>query len=231
MNMRQYEAVYIVDPQLEEDQHNALVERFSSLVTENKGNITHLDRWERRRLAFEVKGRREGYYVVMNFDGEPALEAELNRVFRITDGIIRHLIVKLDPRHAERAIADAKAAVEARAKAAAEAEVRAAQEAEAAKVAEAARAQAIAKAQAEAAARAAAEAAAKPAEPEPAPKPEPEAAPEPVAAAASEPEAEPVAEEAPAPAEEAAPEAEPAAPAEPAAEETPAAGEEETGTA
>jgi len=38
-------------------------------------------RWERRRLAFEVKGRREGYYVVMNFDGEPALESELNRVF------------------------------------------------------------------------------------------------------------------------------------------------------
>src|SRR4051812_18135664 len=98
MNMRQYESVYIMDPHLEEDQHNALVERFQTLVTENGGEIQHLDRWERRRLAYEVKGRREGYYVVMNFNGGPALETELTRVFGITDGIIRHMVVKMDPR-------------------------------------------------------------------------------------------------------------------------------------
>src|SRR5438270_13222959 len=106
--MRQYELMYIIDPQLEEDQQNALVERFQALVTSQGGELQHLERWERRRLAYEVKGRREGYYVVMNFAGEPAVEAELGRVLGITDGVIRHLIVKMDERTAARSIAEAK---------------------------------------------------------------------------------------------------------------------------
>src|SRR5438067_556554 len=119
--MRQYEAMYILDPGLEEEQQGALVERFQGLVREQGGEIQHVDRWERRRLAYEVRGRREGYYVVMNFAGEPAAEAELGRVMRITDGVIRHMITKLDDRIAARAIADAKAAAEAKAKAEADA--------------------------------------------------------------------------------------------------------------
>ena len=77
--MRQYEAVYIMDPQLEEAQHDALVARFSTLVQDNGGEIQHVDRWERRRMAYEIKGRREGFYVVMNFRGTQATEAELLR--------------------------------------------------------------------------------------------------------------------------------------------------------
>src|SRR4051812_39166214 len=63
-SMRQYEVMYIMDPMLEEDQQNALVERFQTLVQTQGAEVQHLDRWERRRLAYEVKGRREGYYVV-----------------------------------------------------------------------------------------------------------------------------------------------------------------------
>lgn len=163
--MRQYEAVYIMDPQLEEDQHNALVARFSTLVQDNGGEIQHVDRWERRRMAYEIQGRREGFYVVMNFRGTQATEAELTRIFGITDGLLRSMIVRLDDRRADKAIAEARAQAEAKARAQEEArvqeEARAAAEAEAAKLA-AARA-------AEAAEAAAAAAAAAPAVTEEAP--------------------------------------------------------------
>lgn len=128
--VRQYEAVYILDPGLEEEQQNALVQRFQTIVQDQGGSIQHLDRWERRRLAYEIKGRREGYYIVMNFSGEPAVEAELGRVMGITDGVIRHMVTRMDERIAQKAISEAKAAAEAKARA--EAEARAAAEAAAA---------------------------------------------------------------------------------------------------
>lgn len=120
--MRQYEVTYIIDPQLEDADQGALVERFQTLVGNNEGEVQHVDRWERRRLAYEIKGRREGHYVVMNFQGTAATEAELNRVMGLADGVLRHLIVKMDERLAKRAIDEAKAAAQAKARAAAEAQ-------------------------------------------------------------------------------------------------------------
>src|SRR4051812_6120310 len=139
--MRQYETVYIMDPGLEEDAQNGMVDRFRGLVETQGGTILHLERWERRRMAYEIKGRREGMYVVMNFSGEPAAEAELNRVLGITDGILRHLTQRLDDRLAQRLVQDAKVAAETRAR---EAEARAAAEAAAAAEREAAAAAAAA---------------------------------------------------------------------------------------
>jgi small subunit ribosomal protein S6 len=55
-----------------------------------------VDKWERRKLAYEVKGRREGIYLVMNFTGTPATEAELTRVLGITENVLRHIIVRTD---------------------------------------------------------------------------------------------------------------------------------------
>jgi small subunit ribosomal protein S6 len=125
--------VYILDPMLEEDQQAALVARFQGLVEAQGGEVQNIDRWERRRLAYEVKGRREGFYVVMHLCGAPGVETELSRVLGITEGVIRHLIVKLDDRRAERTVAEARAATEAKARA--EAEARAAAEAAAAEAA------------------------------------------------------------------------------------------------
>jgi small subunit ribosomal protein S6 len=163
--MRLYEAVYILDPSLDEDQQNGFVERFRSLVETQGATVQHLERWERRRLAYEVKGRREGYYVVMNFRGEPAAEAELGRVLGITDSVIRHMIVKMDERTAERSIADAKAAQE---RAQAEAEAKAAEAAAAEAAAREAAAAAAAQAPAPAAPAPAAPVQAEPAQAEPA---------------------------------------------------------------
>jgi small subunit ribosomal protein S6 len=128
--VRQYEVIYILDPNLEEEGQTAQIERFRGIVEAQGGSVQHVERWERRRLAYEVKGRREGYYVVMNFTSEPAAEKELSRVMGITDAVVRHMIVRVDPKIVERQIAESKAQAEARARA--EAEARAAAEAAAA---------------------------------------------------------------------------------------------------
>jgi small subunit ribosomal protein S6 len=94
--MRKYECTYILDPGLAEEQQEPIIDRFKNLIGENGGTVDAVDKWERRRLAYEVKGRREGVYVVMNFSGEPSTEAELGRVMGISDDILRHLIVRTD---------------------------------------------------------------------------------------------------------------------------------------
>jgi small subunit ribosomal protein S6 len=94
--MRKYECTYILDPGLADEQQEPIIDRFKNLVGENGGTVDAVDKWERRRLAYEVKGKREGVYVVMNFSGEPKTEAELGRVLGISEGILRHLIVRTD---------------------------------------------------------------------------------------------------------------------------------------
>jgi small subunit ribosomal protein S6 len=94
--MRKYECMYILDPGLADEQQEPIIDRFKNLVGDNGGTVEAVDKWERRRLAYEVKGKREGVYVVMNFSGEPSTEAELGRVLGISEGILRHLIVRTD---------------------------------------------------------------------------------------------------------------------------------------
>jgi small subunit ribosomal protein S6 len=95
--VRPYEIVTIYNPGLEnEEAYDAQIERFAALVTENGGEVVNIDKWGRRRLAYEIKGLTEGYYVEMTFNAEPAVAAELERVLKITDTVVRHLLVKVD---------------------------------------------------------------------------------------------------------------------------------------
>lgn len=95
--VRPYEIVTIYNPGLESDEaYDAQIERFKSLVTEQGGEIVNVDKWGRRRLAYEVNGLTEGYYVVMRFNAESAVATELERVLKITDTVVRHLLVRLD---------------------------------------------------------------------------------------------------------------------------------------
>lgn len=91
-----YEAIYVVDTTLPEEQTNAIVEKYSGVVTRGNGVVDDIDRLEPRRLAYPIKGRREGLYVVMNFRSEPAAKDELDRIFRISDDVLRHMILKQD---------------------------------------------------------------------------------------------------------------------------------------
>lgn len=92
--MRAYEMMFITDPNLEVDQQEAILQRLSQVVTERGGTIVNVDRWGKRRLAYEIAGHREGNYTVVAFQAGPAVGVELERVLRITDGVIRYLIVK-----------------------------------------------------------------------------------------------------------------------------------------
>ncbi|MGE5572550.1 MAG: 30S ribosomal protein S6 [Bacillota bacterium] len=92
--MRDYEAMFIIKPDLEEEAVNATVAKFQDLVTGGGGTVNKLDRWGKRRLAYEIAGYTEGLYVVMDFSAESSVARELERVFRITDEVIRHLIVR-----------------------------------------------------------------------------------------------------------------------------------------
>lgn len=94
--MRNYESMYILHPELTEEAINQHVEKFTNVIVEQGGVVEKTDLWGKRRLAYEVKKLKEGYYVLVLFQGEPATAQELERVFKITETVIRYLIVRLD---------------------------------------------------------------------------------------------------------------------------------------
>ena len=94
--MRLYEALYILRPDLEEEQVTAQMEKYSTLVQNQGGQVVKLDKWGKKRLAYEVKKLNEGIYVLMQFQGEPGVTAELERVFKISDEVIRFLVTRLE---------------------------------------------------------------------------------------------------------------------------------------
>lgn len=87
-----YETIFIVNATLSEEDINAVVEKFTSLIAEN-GEIVKIDQWGKRRMAYPIDDMPEGYYVLVEFDSKPEFPAELDRIYKITDGIIRSIIV------------------------------------------------------------------------------------------------------------------------------------------
>ena len=90
-----YEVVYIIDPALSEEETAALVAKFKTLAEQN-GTAVEVDEWGKRKLAYAINYKTEGYYVLMSFTSEPAFPKELDRILGITDGIIRSMIVCKD---------------------------------------------------------------------------------------------------------------------------------------
>ncbi|MDO5707627.1 MAG: 30S ribosomal protein S6 [Andreesenia angusta] len=92
---RDYEAVFIFSPVVEEENRNTIVERLKTII-ESAGSVTNLDEWGSRKLAYEIEDFREGYYVLINFEAESSVVNELERVSKITDSIIRNMIIRVD---------------------------------------------------------------------------------------------------------------------------------------
>ena len=90
-----YEAVYILNPNLTEEETAAAVEKFKALVEQN-GTLTEVDTWGKRHLAYPINDLNEGYYVLMTFTAPAAFPRELDRIFRITEGVMRSMIVCKD---------------------------------------------------------------------------------------------------------------------------------------
>ncbi len=93
--MKKYELVFIIKP-MEEDATEAVIAKFENMIKNNGGEIEKITRWGKKRLAYLVKDFAEGYYCLVNFNGIPATVAELDRVMKITDDILRHMIVRED---------------------------------------------------------------------------------------------------------------------------------------
>ena len=90
-----YEVVYIIDPAQGEENIAAMVAKFKALA-EQHGSAVEVEEWGVRKLAYPINYKNDGYYVLMSFTSEPSFPRELDRVFRITDGIMRSLIVCKD---------------------------------------------------------------------------------------------------------------------------------------
>jgi small subunit ribosomal protein S6 len=91
--LREYELMLLLTPELPEDEMTTAVERVSSLVTNRGGEITKLDNWGRRRLAYPIRRHLDGYYTIFRFKLEPGLTAELDRSLRLSEQVLRHIIV------------------------------------------------------------------------------------------------------------------------------------------
>lgn len=90
-----YEVVFILQPDLGEEATAALVEKFKTMI-ESKATIGEVDEWGKRHLAYPINDYTEGHYVLVNFQSAPEFPRELDRVLRITDGVMRSMIVCKD---------------------------------------------------------------------------------------------------------------------------------------
>lgn len=93
--MRKYEGVFIFLPNEEEERRNQLLERLKGII-EGDGTISKIDEWGIRKLAYLIDDIAEGYYVLMNFESTPEVISELDRIAKISDGIMRHMIIRED---------------------------------------------------------------------------------------------------------------------------------------
>ncbi|NLZ48707.1 MAG: 30S ribosomal protein S6 [Clostridiales bacterium] len=92
--MRKYETIFILHPSMDEESVKASIEKFKGVIENAGGTVDNVDFWGKRKLAYEISKVNEGYYTLINFSANPELPKELDRVFRITDSVIRHIIVK-----------------------------------------------------------------------------------------------------------------------------------------
>lgn len=88
-----YETLFVIDADLTEEETKALVEKFTKLIADN-GEIEETAEWGKRHLAYPINDKTEGYYVLVNFKSEATLPSELERIFGITEGILRSIVIR-----------------------------------------------------------------------------------------------------------------------------------------
>ncbi len=91
--INKYETIFVLDAAMDEEKINAISEKFQNLIAAN-GTVEGVDVWGKRRLAYPINYKTEGYYVLVNFSSNPEFPKELDRIYGITDGVIRTLIVR-----------------------------------------------------------------------------------------------------------------------------------------
>jgi small subunit ribosomal protein S6 len=113
-HMRRYETIFIVRPNIAEDEIDAVISRTSSIIEGDGGTIINIDKWGLKKLAYLIKKESQGYYVYVNYAGIPASVSEAERIFRIDDKVLKYLTVKLadscDPKALKEELANAESA-------------------------------------------------------------------------------------------------------------------------
>lgn len=93
--MTAYETILVFSTKLDEEASAALLKRFTDLIEEN-GTLESVDEWGKRRLAYEIQKETDGVYYLVNFSSPPEFISELERIYRITDGLLRTIVVRKD---------------------------------------------------------------------------------------------------------------------------------------
>lgn len=93
--VNKYETIFVLDSALSEEETAALQEKFTSLISK-AGEVESVDVWGKRRLAYPINYKTEGYYVLVNFKSSPDFPKELERVYNITEGVLRSIVVRRD---------------------------------------------------------------------------------------------------------------------------------------
>jgi small subunit ribosomal protein S6 len=94
--LRNYELMVIVNPELEEEALNASIAKLAGWITANQGEVVKTDIWGRRRLAYSIKGQRDGQYVVFRYNMDPKGSVPLERNLKLAEEIVRYMVVNLD---------------------------------------------------------------------------------------------------------------------------------------
>jgi small subunit ribosomal protein S6 len=96
MSTNYYEQIYIINPVLDDEKHNEIVDNYRNLIEESGGEIDEVDVWGNRKLAYEMDGKASGYYVNTYFEAPGEFIADLERAQRIDDNVMRYLTLKYD---------------------------------------------------------------------------------------------------------------------------------------
>ncbi|WP_051321299.1 30S ribosomal protein S6 [Chrysiogenes arsenatis] len=114
--MRKYEVMFIAQPELGEDELKAYIARIDDIIARFEGKIDKFENWGKKKLAYPIQKKSYGHYLMYHVDGQSAMIDEIERIFKISDEVMRHIVVKLE-KDALEAMKKAADAVEARAKA------------------------------------------------------------------------------------------------------------------
>ena len=96
--MKAYELLFFVAPTIDEETRLAVMKRIENTIAADNGVVDNVDEWGKRKLAYEINGLTEGSYTLIDFHATPESIAELDRILRINDAVVRHMIVKREDR-------------------------------------------------------------------------------------------------------------------------------------
>ena len=92
--LNKYESIYVVNPNVEGEAMKGIVEKFNTLIETEGGKVAETQEWGLKKLAYPINFKNEGYYVLVNFTAAASLPSELERIMRITDSVVRFMVVK-----------------------------------------------------------------------------------------------------------------------------------------